>query len=159
MLADPNGSVAQLSFLRTLDQSVNSLTLTVGSFLGTGGTGPEVGFRFTAFQPNLNVGVAYNPLRNEVSLIDPTTPQRLAPAISLGAGTGVGCIPSCGAASPVQVFGGVAVDPANNIALIANAGSNVVQILSLSNPALTKNVAIDQVIVPAGGGVPRELLP
>lgn len=161
MLADPNSSAAQLSFIRTLDQTVTSLGLTVGSYLNNSGTAPEIGFRFTAFQPNLNVGVAYNPLRNEVSLIDPARPQRLAPAIALGAAgsTGVGCIPSCSDPSPVQVYGGIVVDPSNNIALIANAGSNSVQVLSLSNSSLTKNVAINQVLVPVGGGVPGELLP
>lgn len=161
MLADPNSSVAQLTFIHTLDQSVTSLGLTVGSYLRNNGTAPEVGFRFTAMQPNLGVGVAYNPVRNEVSLIDPATPQRLAPAIPLGAAgsSGIGCIPSCTDPSAVQVFGGIAVDPANNIALVANAGSNSVQILSLSDAAQTKNVVISEVRVPAGGGVPGELLP
>src|SRR5690348_16640508 len=161
MMADPNSSVAQLTFIHTLDQTVTSLGLTVGSFLRNTGTAPEVGFRFTAMQPNLGVGVAYNPVRNEVSLIDPATPQRLATAIPLGAAgsTGIGCVPSCSDPSAVQVFGGIAVDPANNIALIANAGSNSVQILSLSNAAQTKNVVISDVRVPTGGGVPGELLP
>ena len=161
MLADPNSSSAQLSFIHTLDQTVTSLGLTVGSYLRNTGTAPEVGFRFTALQPNLDVGVAYNPVRNEVSLIDPSTPQRLAPAIALGAAgsTGVGCVPSCSNPAAVQVFGGVAIDPANNIALIANAGSNSIQVLSLSDPAQTKNVAINQVRVPAGRGVLGELLP
>lgn len=161
MLADPNSSVAQLAFIHTLDQSATSLGLSVGSYLRNNGTAPELGFRFTAMQPNLGVGVAYNPVRNEVSLIDPSTPQRLAPAIPLGAAgsSGIGCTPSCSDPSAVQVFGGVAIDPANNIALIANAGSNSVQILSLSNPAQTKNVVVSEVRVPAGGGVPGELLP
>ncbi len=161
MLADPNASSAQISFIRTLDQTTSSLSLSVGSFLTNPGSGPEIGFRFTAFQPNTNVGVAYNPVRNELSLIDPTKPQRLAPAIPLGpaGSTGVGCIPSCGAASAVQVFGGVAVDPANNIALVANAGSNTVQIISLSDASQTKNVVVNDVRMPVGGGVPDELLP
>jgi YVTN family beta-propeller protein len=160
MLADPNASSAQLSFIRTLDQSVSSLSLAVGSYLNNAGTGPEVGFRFTAFQPNLNVGLAFNPQRNEVSLIDPSRPQRLAQAIFLGQNPGdpgIGCIPSCNDPSPVQVFGGIAVDPSNNIALIANAGLNRVQILTLSDPAQTKNVAINQVLL-TSGGIPSSLL-
>lgn len=164
MMADPNTSSSQLTFLSTLDQNVTSLALTVGSYLTTPGSAPEFGARFTAFQPFTNVGVSYNPLRHDISLIDPSRPQRLAPAIHLGAdgSTGVGSYTPNGATATVQVYGAVAVDPASNRTFVASAGTNTLYWLSLGNdsqPANFQPASILEVRIPSGKGIPNELLP
>ena len=128
-LADPNTQFGQITFVKTPDETVSSVTLTVGSFLTTSGTTQEVGFAQVAFQPFSNVLVAFNPLRNEVSVIDPVRPQRLAPAIPTGQ-TGVS--PSSGTCTqPLTFCGAIAVDPATNLALVVNSFSGNVSVVQL----------------------------
>jgi DNA-binding beta-propeller fold protein YncE len=156
ILADPNASFGQISFISTLDEGVTSLTLSVGSYLTIAGSAPEVGATWTAVQPFTNVAVSFNPGRNEVSFIDPSKPQRLA----LSTGTGqTGCAPaSCPTGA---VTGALAVDPATNLALVVNSGSNSLVAISIGDTATVKikPVHISQVIVPAGRSVPNAVLP
>lgn len=158
VVADPNATIGQISFISTLDEGVTSLTLSVGSFLTTAGNAPEVGATWVGFQPFTNVAVSFNPnpQRNEVSFIDPTKPQRLAPAVSTGQ-TGTGSYKVAG--TTVTVTGGLAVDPATNLALVVNSGSSSLVAISIGNTASMKPVHISQVIVPAGRGVPGAVLP
>jgi DNA-binding beta-propeller fold protein YncE len=156
VVADPNASAGQISFISTLDEQVTSLTLSVGSFLTTAGSAPEVGATWVAFQPFTNVAVSFNPSRNEVSFIDPAGPQRLAPAFSTGQ-TGIGSYTVSG--TTVTVTGALVVDPVTNLALVANSGSNSLEAISIGNTASMKAVHISQVIVPAGRGVPNAVLP
>jgi DNA-binding beta-propeller fold protein YncE len=156
VVADPNASFGEISFINTLDEGVTSLTLSVGSFLTTAGSAPEVGATWVAVQPFTNVAVSFNPSLNQVSFIDPSTPQRLAPAFSTGTGQ-IGCSPaSC---SPGAVTGALAVDPATNLALVVNSGSNSLVAISIGNNTTIKPVHISQVIVPAGRSVPNAVLP
>jgi DNA-binding beta-propeller fold protein YncE len=156
VVADPNASAGQISFISTLDEQVTSLTLSVGSFLTTAGSAPEVGATWVAFQPFTNVAVSFNPSLNQVSFIDPTGPQRLAPAFSTGQ-TGIGSYTVSG--TTVTVTGALAVDPVTNLALVANSGSNSLEAISIGNTASMKAVHISQLIVPAGRGVPNAVLP
>jgi DNA-binding beta-propeller fold protein YncE len=158
VVADPNASFGQISFISTLDEGVTSLTLSVGSFLTTGGSAPEVGATWVAVQPFTNVAVSFNPSLNQVSFIDPEKPQRLA----LPTGTGQTAIGSYNVAgTTVTVTGGLAVDPATNLALVVNSGSNSLVAISIGDTPTVKikPVHISQVIVPAGRGVPNAVLP
>lgn len=156
-LADPNASGAQIAFISTLDQSVTSLGLSAGSFLNNPGSGPEVGARFVAFQPFTNTLVSYNPLRNEISVIDPTAPQRLAQATKASAATtAIGTFTS--GSSTITVNGALAVDPVTNLALAANAFDNTVSVVKLSDPAKLQPVEIVEARV-TSGGLPGALLP
>jgi DNA-binding beta-propeller fold protein YncE len=158
VVADPNASFGQISFISTLDEGVTSLSLSVGSFLTTGGSAPEVGATWVAVQPFTNVAVSFNPSLNQVSFIDPEKPQRLA----LPTGTGQTAIGSYNVAgTTVTVTGGLAVDPATNLALVVNSGSNSLVAISIGDTPTVKikPVHISQVIVPAGRGVPNAVLP
>jgi YVTN family beta-propeller protein len=154
-LADPNAGNAQVSLVSTLDQNVTSLGLSVGSFLNNPGSGPEIGARFVAFQPNTNTLVSFNPLRNEISVLDPVAPQRLAPAIATGQ-TGIGSYTLAGSTSTAAADGALAIDPTTNLALVANSGSNTLSIFSLG--ANVKPAVITQALV-TSGGVPGAILP
>jgi len=87
-----------------------------------------------AFQPFSNVLVAFNPLRNEVSLIDPVRRARffLQPTGAQEVGTASVTAPD---GTALTISGGVAVDPdpGKNQAFIVNSGSGDIQILNLGN--------------------------
>jgi DNA-binding beta-propeller fold protein YncE len=154
VVADPNASIGQISFISTLDEGVTSLNLSVGSFLTTAGGAPEVGATWVAVQPFTNVAVSFNPNpgRNEVSFIDPSTPQRLAPALSTGQ---IGCSPaSC---PPGAITGALAVDPATNLALVVNSGSNSLVAISIGDATTIKLVHIRQVQLFTTGGTSYEI--
>jgi YVTN family beta-propeller protein len=163
VVADPNASFGQISFVSTLDESVTSLTLQVGSFLATAGTAPEIGATWVAVQPFTNVALSLNPSRNEVSFIDPQRPQRLAPAFS----TCQGLLPPCpiaigsytppGGSATVTVTGGLAVDPVTNLALVVNSGSNSLEAISIGNTAAMKPVHIRQVQIFKTDGTAYEI--
>lgn len=154
-LADPNAGSAQVSLVSALDQNVTSLSLSVGSFLNNPGSGPEVGARFVAFQPNTNTLVSFNPVRDEISVLDPVRPQRLAPAIAVGQ-TAIGSYTPSGATASVPAYGALGVDPTTNLALVANAGSNTLSIFRLGSNL--KPAEITQALV-TSGGVPGAILP
>jgi DNA-binding beta-propeller fold protein YncE len=158
VIANPNASFGQISFISTLDEAVTSLTLFVGSFLSTAGAAPEIGTTWVAVQPFTNVAVSFNPQRNEVSFIDPQQPQRLAAAFPTGQ-TAIGSYTPAGGSAAISVTGGVAVDPVTNLALVVNSGSNSLEAISIGNNATIKKVHISEVVVPAGQGVPAAVLP
>jgi hypothetical protein len=168
-LVDPNATTAQVSFIRTLDQSVTSLTLTAGSCNGctpTPAGAPESNFRSVSFDPYTNVMVAYAPSENtdpnlngnKISLINPggpgingstQTPYRIIQAIPTGqVGTGT-LTPSGGTAT--QVFGPMVYDPKTKLVLVANAGSNTLTYMSVDPSNLFKPVEIKNVGVTSGG--------
>jgi DNA-binding beta-propeller fold protein YncE len=160
VIADPNagGSAfsSPIAFIGTLDQNVTGLGLQVGSFLKNPGSGPEIGARYVAFQPFTNVAVSLNTQRSEVSVLDSTAPQRLAPALSLAPSVTAGSYTPAGSTTPVAVNGAIAVDPATNLALVANAGvgggANAISVVQLgTNP--TKPIQISQVLIPQSFGV------
>jgi DNA-binding beta-propeller fold protein YncE len=127
VFADPNATSAQINFINSLDQRISPLSLSVDSF-GTTLTGvPEPGARFVAYQPYNNVAVSFNPLRNEISFLDPAGLTRIVHAIP----TGQIAIPASGATTLQNIFGAMAVDPQTNLVLIANAGSNTLTFLNM----------------------------
>lgn len=109
VLADPNANFSQISFLNLLDQTTSSLSL-------SNGTAPEIGATAVSYQPYSNIAVSVNPQLNQLSVLDPVRPQRLA-TISTG-GTGSAA---------------VVVDPATNLALVANTTSNNISVVSLGS--------------------------
>jgi DNA-binding beta-propeller fold protein YncE len=85
-----------------------------------------------AFQPYSNVLVAFNPVRNEISLIDPVRRARLSITATGSVGKASVTAPD---STVLAISGGVAVDPdaGRNQAFVVNSGSNNIQILNLGN--------------------------
>jgi DNA-binding beta-propeller fold protein YncE len=111
----PNGvSNGVVSFFSLLDQSVSALALRTvnGTTVGPVETGTVAG----AFNPLTNVAVTVNPSFNYLSVIDPSTPQRLN-----------NTVPFATRPDPVAV----AVDPGTNLAVVVNHTDNSVSIVSL----------------------------
>ena len=148
--ADFNQASAQIGFISTLDQTLTSLSLSVGSCNGctpTPANAPERGFRAVAFDPFTNVLVAFNTSENtdtnsagnEISLINPggpapnggtNPPYRIIAAIDTGQ-VGTGSYTPTGQTTAVPVFGAMAYDPKTKFILVANAGSNTLTYMNL----------------------------
>ena len=155
VLADPNASANQISFINSLDQSFTFISLfSEATGAVTSGIPPESGVADVAFQPFTNTAVAFNPTLNEVSLLDPTLLQRAAIVHTLGTGIKTVAFTSGGADVTLKLFGALAVDPNSNSALVANSGSDNLSFFHLSQ--FIKPVHIEQVITPQ---VPGALLP
>jgi hypothetical protein len=163
--ADPNAtnSSPQIGLIQTLDQSVTSLYLTVGSCntctpIPAGA--PEIGVRSVSWDPFTNVLVAFNPqdIYDEISLINPggpsalgsTSPYRIIAAIQTGQ-TGTGSYTPAGQTTPVTVYGPMTYDPKTNLVLAANAGSNTLTYLDLDPQSTFKKVSIKDLWVTTGG--------
>jgi DNA-binding beta-propeller fold protein YncE len=156
MLADPNATSNQVDFINTLDQSISSLSLSQGSIGTATGSGPEIRDTNVAFQPFSNTGVLFNPQLNELSLIDPARLQRLAIVPTGSTGTGAVSVPSASSTpGTLTLFGALAVDAIDNIALAVNSGSSDIAILPLGS---IKPVHIDSAMV-TSAGVPGAILP
>jgi hypothetical protein len=169
-LADPNATIAQISFIRTLDQSVTSLTLTAGSCNGctpSPSGAPERSFNSVAFDPYTNVVIAYAPTENadpnldgnKISLINPggptsgggtQSPYRIVAALPTNQ-VGTGSYTPPGATAPVVVQGPMAYDPKTRFVIVANAGSNSISYLNLDPSNNFKPVAIKRVDVTTAG--------
>jgi DNA-binding beta-propeller fold protein YncE len=175
--ADPNASIAQITFIATEDQAVTgSLTLTAGS-CHNGCTpspagAPELGFRSVSFDPFTNVLVAFDPSENSgpsfpgnaISLINPgsaaltgagSTPYRIIAAIPTGQ-VGTGSYTPAGQTTAVTVNGPMIYDPKSTFVLAANAGSNTVSYLSLDPGSSFKKVHVQTLqVTSAGSAVPN----
>jgi DNA-binding beta-propeller fold protein YncE len=153
ILADPNATFSQISFIDPKSQSVSSMSL-FSEQTGPATTGlPELGAAEVAFQPFTNTAVLLNPKTNEVSLIDPSIFER--PAIVTTGQTGLACFTaagaplSCTSTSPtpsVTIFGAIAVEPINNLVLTLNSGSGTLTGFRLGT---IKPVHIERVLTPA----------
>jgi hypothetical protein len=167
VFADPGTTAAQILILKSLDLTVNSITLQEGAYQGSPSgtlTAPEPGIRFAAVDPYTNVIIAFNPTDsiNDISLIDPVgtasvSPGRIVPAIPTGqVGTG-SYTPSSGKA--VTVYGAMVYDPNTRLVLVANAGSNSLTYLNVDPaPSIFKPVHVQGIVVTAGG-VPNAQAP
>ena len=175
--ADPNASLAQITFIATEDQAVTgSLTLTAGS-CHNGCTpspagAPELGFRSVSFDPFTNVLVAYDPSENSgpsfpgnaISLINPgsaaltgggSLPYRIIAAIPTGQ-VGTGSYTPAGQTAAVTVNGPMIYDPKSRFVLAANAGSNTVSYLDLDSGNLFKKVHVQTLqVTSASAAVPN----
>lgn len=151
------GSPPQVNLLNSLDQSVTSISFHAGctAFTVTCAGAPElIGTTFVAFQPYSNALVSYNPEQNQLSVSNPVTQNRYA-LISVGAaGDGV-------ATTPINLFGGLAVDPATNQAFVAQPGGGRIQIVRLG-PIKATHITELQVPTVTGaliGGIAGALMP
>jgi DNA-binding beta-propeller fold protein YncE len=152
VLADPNATSSQITFIDPQSESVSSMSL-FAEETGQVSTGsPELGAADVAFQPFSNTVVSFNPKTNEVSLLDPTLLQR--PAIvttgqnGLACLTGAGVVVSCTSTNPapsVTIPGAIAVDSVNNLALTVNSGSGTLTGFKLGK---IKAVHIERVATP-----------
>ncbi len=156
MLADPNATTSQVDFIDTLDESVSSVQLSQGSIGITAGTGPEIRDTNVAFQPYSNTAVLFNPQLNQVSMIDPVRLERLQIVATNQNGIGTVNVPSASSTTtPLSLFGALAVDATDNVALAVNSGSNNISVLNLG---AIKAVHIEQLML-TSGGVPNTVLP
>ena len=137
VLADPNATFSQITFIDPQSESVSSMSL-FSEETGPVSTGaPELGAADVAFQPFSNTAVSFNPKTNEVSLLDPTLLQRPAIVTTGQNGLASGCMtmmPNCTFSSPTNVTipGAIAVDSVNNLVLTANSGSGTITGFKLS---------------------------
>ena len=140
VLADPNASSTSASILSTLDQT--NFPLNLGH--------PVSG---AAFQPFTNVAVVVKPgtigatAVDTITLLDPTGTAQIT-GLPLGV---LAEIPTGGTGS-----GAVAVDPATNLALVANAGSNNISVISLGTMHTPQ---ISQVVIPPPAPPAQRLFP
>jgi len=157
IMADPNSNSAQVTFLNTLDQSLNSILLDQDVVLGgsTAGAAGEIGDTNVAYQPYSNTAVVFNPHLNQVSLLDPARLARIAIVPTNGNGIGSVNVPSGGSTpNALSIPGALAVDATNNVALAVNSGSNNISVIHLGN---IKPVQITEVV--ASSSVPGAILP
>ena len=150
VLADENVTFAQNSFLDPQSQNVTSMTVFAGAVGRVSSGSPELGATNAAFQPFTNTAVSFNPLLNQVSLLDPTALQRLA-IISTGQNAAASvCAANCGSTTPapinVSLAGALGVDSVHNLAFAVNSGSSNISVIRLGN---IKTVQIQQLITPA----------
>src|SRR6266849_2828022 len=128
VLADENVTFAQHLFLDPQSQSVTSMTVFAGAVGQVSSGSPELGATNVAFQPFTNTAVSFNPLRNEVSLLDPTALQRLAIVATHSTAAASVCAANCGSTTPpptnVSLAGALAVDSVHNLAFAVNSGSS-----------------------------------
>jgi DNA-binding beta-propeller fold protein YncE len=155
VLADPNASGSQISFIDSLDQTVTSVTLfSEGTGPNTTGLPPESGVADVSFQPFTNTAVSFNPALNEVSMIDPVLLQRDAIVHTGQNGLKTISFTNSSVSVSLKLSGALQVDPSTNTALVANSGSDNLSYFKLSTSF--KPVNIEQVITPA---IPGALLP
>jgi DNA-binding beta-propeller fold protein YncE len=156
VLADPNATFSQISFIDPKSQSVSSMSL-FSEETGQVSTGaPELGAADVSFQPFSNTAISFNPKTNEVSLLDPSLLQR--PAIVTTGQNGLttvcfvagGSLVNCTSTNPtptsVNIPGAIAVDPVDNLVLTVNSGSGTLTGFKLGN---IKTVHIERVLTPA----------
>src|SRR5229473_472614 len=170
LLADPNATFSQISFIDPKSQTVSSMSL-FSEETGPATTGaPEIGAAEVAFQPFSNTAVSFNPKTNEVSLLDPSLSQRPAIVTTGQNGlttvcfTGTGVLVSCTSTNPaptiVTILGALAVEPVSNLVLTLNSGSGTLTGFRLGN---IKTVHIERVQTPAIDdatiGTPENLSP
>jgi DNA-binding beta-propeller fold protein YncE len=172
-LADANATAQQINILNQLDQSISSISFSANCTALTptcASSGEFPGTARVAWQPYTNAIVSYNPgvpgnPVNQVSISDPVTAKRYA-LINMPQGTTGSANISVqnGTTGSLTLWGGVAVDPATNQALIVQSGTGGIQLINLSTSI--KPTEITELVVPSPnpgpgviGGVPNALVP
>ena len=199
VMADANatGGTPQLDLLNSIDQAVTSISFQAycTAFTTTICTGAQelLGTSSVAFQPYTDLIVSYNPQQNQVSISNPVTQRRYALVCNVtsgcltnpmnntdlttyqqqvklpGTGTSSVTVTPNGSSTTLNLFGGVAVDPATNQAFIVQSGSGTILIVNLGNlgasvsPAI-KTAEINELQVPTVpgaliGGIAGALMP
>ena len=173
---------AQINLLNSLDQSVSTINFLAGctAFTTTCSGAPEfLGTTSVAFQPYSNLLVSYNSnpafsanQKDQVSISNPVTLQRYAFVSDSTAGGDATHLGGTGSASlsvggnTLNLFGGLAVDPATNQAFVVQSGSNTIRIVDLAGqiPALKLKAAqitelqVQTVSGAQIGGIPGALM-
>jgi hypothetical protein len=193
-IADGNATGSngpQIDLINSLDQSITSILFnaTCTVYVTSCASAPELlGTTGVAWQPYSNALVSYNPALNQVSVSDPVTQQRYAIACQSAAAcqtnpvlptqitlSGAGMANLTVANAPggsLKLFGGIAVDPDTNQAIVVMSGSSSIELINLG-PSTTgsivnqiKPVQLSEVVVPSPtpgtgviGGVPNALVP
>jgi DNA-binding beta-propeller fold protein YncE len=164
----------QIDLLSALDQSISSISFFADctAFTTPCSSSTELGTADVAWQPYTNALVSYNPSRNEVSISDPVSRKRYAfafnqsclpaspctvsplinPAQIKLSGSGASTLTvQNGTTNALNLFGGLAVDPATNQAFVVKSGSGTIDIVDLGS-AFTgtpiKSAQINELIVP-----------
>jgi DNA-binding beta-propeller fold protein YncE len=172
----------QINLLNQLDQSVTSISFQIGCtfFTATCNNGAELppGTVDVAWQPYTDSIVSFNPGRKEVSISDPITQSRRAIVPVNGVSTAVLSV-SNGTTGSLQLWGGIAVDPVTNQAIVVESGSTTtgstnpgqIELVSLAAPGTTTTTAlqptqITDLVVPSPnpgpgniGGIPNAFAP
>jgi DNA-binding beta-propeller fold protein YncE len=171
-IADANAtgsSAPQIDLLNSLDQSITSITFHAGCTIYTtscSGAPELLGTSSVAFQPYSNLLVSYNPQQSQVSVSNPVNLSRYAIVSVGGTNDGIATVPVTvnGASTNLNLFGGLAVDPATNQAFVAQSGTSKIQIINLG-PLKSAQITELQVPLPSVptpplvGGVPGALMP
>lgn len=188
-------TISSISFFATC--TFYTVTLPCANSAEFGGTAT------IAWQPYSNAVVSYNSRLNQVSISDPVSQHRYAFACNVNspqpttclvnpqnptdqntfnaqttlAGTGTASLPvTNGTTGQLQLFGGLAVDPATNQAFVVMSGSNQIDIIDLGpckasnacpNPFNSlKPAQISDIVVPSPnpvfgvvGGIPGATVP
>ena len=146
VLADPNATGSQISFIDPKSQTVSSMSL-FSEETGTATTGaPELGAAEVAFQPFSNTAVSFNPKTNEVLAASILLSRSaschrhhrskpgLLPCASPVRGVLVTCDPKATPPqSTVTILGAVAVEPVSNTVLTLNSFSGTLTGFKLGN--------------------------
>lgn len=145
--ADPIASgsfTPQIDLINSLDQSISTISLAPNCWGSNSCNGPETDTTNVAFQPYSNVLVSFNPVRNEVSFLDPdpADPALGRQSVLATQQSGVG------SAGGLTISGALAVDPATNQGLVVNSGSGNITLVRLS--ARKKSVQITRLVIPGG---------
>jgi hypothetical protein len=147
VLADPNATSGQITFLDPQSESVSSMTLFKGATGAVNSGAPELGATTVAFQPFTNTAVSFNSNSqfNQVSLIDPSALQRLAIIPTTQTGTGTASFTPSGSttALTVTIPGALAVDSIDNLAMAVNSGSSTISLIQLGKTI--KSIHIESV--------------
>jgi len=165
----------QIDLLSALDQSISSISFFADctAFTTPCSNSTELGTADVAWQPYTNALVSYNPSRNEVSISDPVGRKRYALAFNHLCSAASPCIVSPtidpaqiklsgsgaftlavqnGTTNTLNLFGGLAVDPASNLAFVVKSGSGTIDIVDLGS-AFTgtpiKSAQINELVVPS----------
>jgi hypothetical protein len=143
-LADPNAAGSanggpQVTFIDSLDEGVTSLSICKGLNLAilavTPPCAPELGATAVAYQPFTNTVALLNSTLNQISLLDPSSSQRVT-IVPTGQTTASSVtftpsVPSGATPITVNLNGAIAVDPIHNVALAVNSGSGTITPLFL----------------------------
>lgn len=160
VIADPNATSSQINFIAAQSQSVTPMTVFLNATGPVNSGSLELGATQVAFQPFSNTALSLNPktgpslgalpFTGQVSLLDPSLLQRPAIVDTNQNNVATVCAANCGSTTPapvnVSIYGAVAVDAVNNLALVLNSGSGNIIVFKLGS---IKPVNIERVQTPA----------
>ena len=144
----------QIDLLNALDQSISSITFHAGCtiYSTSCSNAPELlGTSSVAFQPYSNLLVSSNPQQGQLSVSNPVNLRRYAIVTAGNPNDGIATVPVTvnGTSVSLNLFGGLAVDPATNQAFLVQSGTGKIQIVNLGP---LKSAQITELQVPTVTG-------